>query len=118
MLTSRCFWKRNSKFVTISTHKGLYRYNQLSFGVALAPAVFQQLMKKVLQGIPGVVCFIDNVLVTGRNEEHLWNLEVLKRLDENGFLSKRIKCGLMQPSVDYLGYLVDAEGIHATTGES
>ena len=40
-------------------------------------------MEKVLQGIPGVVCYIDDVLVTGRNdEEHLRNLEdVLKRLD-------------------------------------
>ena len=35
--------------------------------------------------------------------------------DEKGFLLKRNKCRYMQPSVDYLGYLVAAEGIHATT---
>ncbi len=73
--------EKSQEFVTVSTHKGLYRYNRVPFGVASAPAVFQQLMEKVLQGIPGVVCFIDDVLVTGGNdEEHLRN--VLKRLDE------------------------------------
>ena len=86
--------EKSQEFVTVTTHKGLYRYNRLPFGIASAPAVFQQLMEKVLQGIPGIVCFIDDVLVTGRNdEEHLRNLEeVLKRLDEKGFRLKRKKC--------------------------
>ena len=43
--------EKSQEFVTVSTHKGLYRYNWLPFGIASAPAVFQQLMEKVLQGI-------------------------------------------------------------------
>ena len=103
------------KYVTISTHKGLYQYNRLPFGVASAPAVFQEIMEKVLQGIPGVVVYLDDILVTGRTEEeHLDHLrEVLDRLKQHGLRVKRSKCRFLAPSVDYLGYRIDREGLHA-----
>ena len=41
-------------YVRINTHKGLFRYNQLPFGVSSAPAIFQRIMETLLQGIPGV----------------------------------------------------------------
>ena len=44
------------KYVTINTHKGLFTYNRLLFGVASAPSIFQRVMESVLQGIPGGVC--------------------------------------------------------------
>ena len=104
------------KYVTVNTHKGLYQYNRLPFGVASAPAVFQQTMEKILQGLPMVVVYIDNILVTGRSdEEQLENLEkVLARLQQYGLRLKREKCSFLQPSVEYLGYIIDAEGLHAT----
>ena len=70
--------------MTINTHKGLYQYNRLPFGVASAPAVFQQTMEKVLRGLPKVVVYIDDILVTGStDQEHLEILEqVLARLQE------------------------------------
>ena len=73
----------SQKYVTINTHRGLYRYKRMPFGIASAPAVFQQIMEKVLQGIPKVIFYLDDVLVTGCNrEEHLQNLkQVLERLE-------------------------------------
>ena len=60
------------KFVTVNTHRGLYEYTRLPFGVASAPALFQKTMDTILQGIPGVKCYIDDILVTGVNDqEHL-----------------------------------------------
>ena len=104
------------KYVTINTHKGLYQYNRLPFGVASAPAVFQQTMEKILHGIPRVIVYIDDILVTGEdNKEHMTNLtKVFDRLHSYGERLKKKKCFFMQPSVEYLGYLVDAEGLHAT----
>ena len=104
------------KYVTVNTHHGLYQYNRLPFGVASAPAVFQQTMDKILEGLPMVVVYIDDILITGRtDEEHLDNLEkVLARLQQYGLRLKKEKCFLLQPSVKYLGYIIDAEGLHAT----
>ena len=49
--------EQSMKLVTINTHRGLYEYTHLPFGVASAPAVFQQAMDTILQGIPMVICY-------------------------------------------------------------
>ena len=64
----------SSNLVTINTTKGLFRYIRLPFGVASAPAVFQKTMETTLQGMPRVICYLDDILVTGRTEaEHAKN---------------------------------------------
>ena len=62
-----------------------------------------------------VVCRVDDILVSGKTDkEHLRNLsEVLKRLESAGLRLKLAKCNFMQPSVEYLGYRVDANGLSA-----
>ncbi len=103
------------KYVTINTHQGLYQYTRLPFGIASAPAIFQRLMDTILQGVPNVVCYIDDILVTGNSEDdHLNNLnEVLSRLEKHGFRLKKDKCKFMTNSVEYLGHQIDREGIRA-----
>ena len=51
------------KYCVIATHRGLYAFHRLPFGVASAPAIWQKTMDEILQGVPGVVCFYDDVLV-------------------------------------------------------
>ena len=100
-------------YVTINTHQGLYRYTRLPFGVASAPALFQKLMDTVLQGIPRVACYIDDILVSGSDKgQHLTTLkEVFRRLEEHGFRLKQAKCEFLMSSVEYLGHLIDQDGI-------
>ena len=45
--------------MTINTHRGLFKYTQLQFGVSAAPAILQHTMDTTLQGIPGVAVYID-----------------------------------------------------------
>jgi len=101
-------------YVTINTHQGLYRYNRLPHGVSSAPGIFQRTMETLLQGIPFVAVFLDNILITGRTEEeHLKNIdETLKRLSDAGLRLKESKCSFMKPSLECLGHRVDAEGFH------
>ena len=108
--------EESSKYVTINTHKGLYEYTRLPFGVASAPAVFQRAMDSILQGIPHVICYLDDILITGRSEaEHVSNLEaVLERLQEYGMRLHLDKCCFFQDSVEFLGHQIDAEGVHTS----
>ena len=73
-------------------------------------------MESILQGIPRVIVYIDDVMITGEAEEqHLKSLEIFKQLKARGIRLKRNKCSFMQDSVEYLGYRVDAEGLHTST---
>ncbi len=106
--------EESKQYLTINTPKGLYRYNRLPYGVASAPAIFQRTMDQVLQGLEGVVCFLDDILVTGFDtDSHLQNLEkVLQRLDQYGLRVNKGKCAFFQDSVSYLGHCIDAQGLH------
>ena len=65
------------KLTTINTHKGLFQYTRLLFGVASAPALFQRTMDSILQGLPHICVYIDDILITGPTDE-----DHLKTLDE------------------------------------
>ena len=71
-------------YLTIATHMGLFHYQQLSFGIASAPAIWQKVMSVVLLGCGGVVCYLDDILITGpTREEHMQNLcQVLSHLQK------------------------------------
>ncbi|XP_048255362.1 uncharacterized protein K02A2.6-like [Haliotis rufescens] len=74
--------EHSKQYVTINTHKGLFRYNCLPFGVSSAPGIFQRIMENTLQGLEQVLVRIDDILIGGRSrDEHLTLLdEVLRRL--------------------------------------
>ena len=100
--------------VTINTHRGLYHYTRLPFGVASAPALFQKVMDTVLQGLPKVICFLDDILITASScQEHLENVHrVLQWLEQYSIHARKSNCAFMCQAVEYLGHQVDAEGLH------
>ena len=94
-------------YLTVNTHKGLYAYQRLTYGIASAPAIFQSTMDQILQGMDKVRCHRDDILILILDE-------VLTRLEKHGILAKRSKCEFMVLSVEFLGYRVDREGQHHT----
>ena len=89
----------SKKFTTINTHKGLFQFSCLPFGISTAPSIFQLLMENLLQGLPNVCVYIDDILVSGiiSEADHMQKLEqVLSRLQSAGITQKRSKCTFAQ----------------------
>lgn len=104
----------SKELLTINTHKGLYRYNRLPFGVKSAPGIFQQIMDTMLAGIKGAVAYLDDIIIMGRTkEEHDVRLDaVFQRIKEFGFHVNPDKCNFFLPRIRYLGFIFDANGRH------
>ena len=103
--------------MTINTHKGLFQYQRLPFGISTAPALFQRTMESLLQGLTKVCVYIDDILVAGVGEEdQLHNLaQVVERLESAGLSLKKLKCVFMTKLVEYLGHVIGASGLHPFT---
>ena len=106
----------SQQFVTINTHRGLYRHKRLPFGVASSPALFQRTMDIILQGLDHLASIQDDILINGKDDdEHINNLDsVLSRLDHYGLRLQLSKCKFMQKSVTYMGCVISASGISPT----
>ena len=81
-----------------------------------APAIFQRCMENLFQGCKGVCVYLDDILVTSSNTaEHLENLDkVLERVAAAGISLNRTKCSFMLSKVEYLGHMIDENGLHPT----
>ena len=60
--------------------------------------------------------YVDDIFITGATfEEHLQNLKaVLERLEEANLHLNQQKCSFLQPSIEYLGHMIDEHGRHPT----
>ena len=74
-------------------------------------------MDNLLQSIPRVCVYLDDILVTGKStEKHLKNLEeFLSRLRNAGMGLKKSKCAFLLPQVEYLGHQISEKGLQPTT---
>lgn len=100
---------------TFITPFGRYHFNKLPFGISCAPELFQYRMNKILEGLEGFVCLIDDVLIFGssREEHDRCLVAVLKRLQEAGATLNSSKCEFHKSSIKFLGHIVDKDGIRA-----
>ena len=70
------FWqipvaKESRPLTTFITPFGRYYFNKLPFGISSAPELFQRRINVILEGLGGILCHMDDVLVYGTNQmEH------------------------------------------------
>ena len=98
-----------------ATHKGLFHFTVLPFGLSNAPGTFQRLMDRVLAKLTWSKClvYLDDIIVFGNSlEQHLSRLEaVFQCLKKANLKIKLSKCDFIQKEVVYLGFKLTSEGI-------
>ena len=104
---------KTAKLLTLNTCKGLFAVHRLAFGVKASPGIFQRIMSSLLANMPGVAVLLDDIIITGRSYEEMYNrLDiVLNCIAKAGLRLNKDKCRFAQNSVEFLGFVIDAEGI-------
>jgi transposase InsO family protein len=112
------FWnlrldQASADLCTFATAWGRYRWLRLPFGVSPAPEVFHRIIADLIQDLPGVVHYIDDILImaTTRVEHDRLVAIVLKRLVDAGFAVNEAKSEFGKSSLTFLGHVVSGDGI-------
>ena len=91
---------------------GKYEFLMIPFGLAQALAYFQLLMNQVLEGLNFAMMYLDDIIFSNSEEEHLLHLEdVFHWLRKAGLKMKRLKCNFLKSQIHYLGHLISEDGI-------
>ena len=110
--TNSGFWQiplspNSALLTTFITPFSRYHFRRLPFGISSAPEHFQRRMSE------GTVCLMDDILMyVATREEHDKRLrDVLQRLSNLGMTLNSNKCRFAQSSVEFLGHVIDTQGI-------
>jgi len=103
-----------AEILTWNTHLGLYRVNRLVYGIASAGAIFQSVVERILQGLPGLIIYQDDVLIAADDKPACEDRthQVLERLNSYNVQCRIDKCRLNCETVIYLGHRIDKFGLH------
>ena len=115
-----CTLEEDSSMLTIfSTPFGSYRWTRLSFGLSVSSEIFQKRLVQALEGIVGVACIADDILIYGigdtlddARQDHDKNLSLLlERCRQKSVKLNRHKVVLRVQQVDFTGHLLTAHGL-------
>ncbi|GJU49006.1 putative reverse transcriptase domain-containing protein, partial [Tanacetum coccineum] len=98
------------------TRYGHYEFQVMPFGLTNEPAVFMDLMNSVCKPYleKFIIMFIDDILIYSRNEEDCANhlRIILELLRKEKLYAKFSKCDLWIRIVQFLGHLINNQGLH------
>ena len=84
---------------------GKYEYIKVPFGLAQAPAYFQQLMTGILKDFPFAIAYLDDIIIFSKTpQEHLSHIHlVFEKLKATNLSMKKNKCNFFSKEIQYLG---------------
>ena len=96
-----------------SSFKGTFEFNRVSFGLSNAVAHFQRTMESILEGLPNVKVYIDDIMIHSKSfDDHILHLEkVFERLKEANLKIKTSKCTFATENTQFLGFDINKDGI-------
>nr|GEU36533.1 hypothetical protein [Tanacetum cinerariifolium] len=101
---------------TFRTWYGYFKFQVTPFGLTNAPAVFMDMMNRVCKQYLDkfIIVFIDDILVYSKDkEEHGKHLKIiLELLKKERLYAKFSKCDFWLDSVQFLGHVIDRNGVH------
>ena len=105
--------EESREITTFITHRGMYRYKRLMFGISSAPEKYQQVIQQTLQDIEGVHNISDDIVVHGSTHElHDERLrKVMRRLRECGLTLNLEKCQFSMSELTFMGHVLSSRGV-------
>ena len=90
-----------------------FEYVKVLFGLAQAPAYFQELMTGILKDFPFAIAYLDDIIIFSKTpQEHLSHIDmVFKKLKSANLSMKKSKCSFFSKEIQYLGHILSATGI-------
>ena len=103
----------SSMLTTFATLYGRYRWLRLPFGLSVSSEIFQKRLHQELQGLPGVKCIADDVLIHGTNEaDHDSSLDgFMRRCQQKGMKLNAEKLEYNCKEVAFHGHQLTTEGL-------
>ena len=92
---------------------GKYKYIKVPFGLAQAPAYFQELMTGILKDFNYAIAYLDDIIIFSKTPQgHLSHIrKVFKKLKSANPSMKKSKCNFFSKEIQYLGHIQSATGI-------
>ena len=111
--------EESSFLTTFNTPFGRFRWLRLPFGIKVSSEIFQKHLNQVLEGLVGVVCIADDIVVYGCGEtmeeaqcDHDNNLaNLLKRCKEKNVKLSYEKSMFNRTEIPFMGHLITSEGL-------
>ena len=105
----------SSLLTTFQTCFGRYRWLRLPFGTSVSSEIFQKKLLHALEGLEGVVCVADDIIIHGKDmAQHDENLQAfLLRCKEIGIRLNRAKFDLRTNEITFLGHRISSRGLEA-----
>ena len=90
-----------------------FEYVKVPFGLAQAPAYFQELITGILKDFPFTIAYLDDIIIFSKTpQEHLSHIRmVFEKLKLANLSMKKSKCSFFSKEIQYLGHILSATGI-------